>query len=672
MKIRRDGALPRVLLGLLVVAAAVAAFAPALDNGFVTWDDGSYIVDNPGIRALAATNLRWMSTTSKNGLWQPLTWLSLAVDYKLWNLDAFGYHLMNLLLHALAALLFYRVCLDLFDRAAARAGSEAAAWCAALSALFFAVHPLRVESVAWATERKDVLSGVFLFAAIALYLRGRRLAAPACFALSLAVKGAGVALPAALVVLEIYPLRRLPADPRRWLAPRHRPLWLGLAPFAVLGLGGAALNTAAGVARDVIHPLSERGLLLRAGQVAYSLVFYPWKTAFPANLAAYYPPGPWFGSWSWPLWACAAAAGCAAGAAWLLARRGRPLLAAALAAYVALLLPSSGIAQLGIPFSACDRYSYISCLPFALLFGAALGARGRSGRLAAAVWLLALGSWSRAQCAVWRDTETLWRAADARAPSALALSNLGATLVEAGHFDEGVAVLESATRLYPRMALPYANLGVARLKVGDQRGAVEAFKMGLLREEPADLHAKLGRVLAAAGDDELPAAIAQLRAAIALTKDNLPSRFELAGALTRLGKYDEADAQYALVAGAEPKYPRLLANWGLLAARRGDAALAVSRYRRALYERDGRPEANYNWGNALMDAGRLDEAERHYHEAVRLAPELAQARVNLGNIAARRGRWREAAAFYRAALKTSPGLKEAEHNLAAVRRAFGL
>lgn len=301
----------RWALGALVAAAALAAFSPIVDNSFIGWDDKLYIIDNEMIRGLGWSNLRWMLTGHTGGLWQPLTWLSFAADYQLWGLEPWGFHFTNIVLHAAAGVLFYLVCLLLFERARPAADPSSRAAAAALAALFWAIHPLRVESVAWAVERKDTLSGLFWLAAVLFRLKAadpnvRRptlweAGSLAAFAASLSAKGAGLILPGVLLVLEIYPLRRLPADPRRWLEkPSRRVLW-SLAPFSALSFCGFLFNYAAAAKQEVLFTWKQRGLAWRAGQLFYSLIFYPVKTAWPSRLAAYHDPLPWFGRWSWEL-----------------------------------------------------------------------------------------------------------------------------------------------------------------------------------------------------------------------------------------------------------------------------------------------------------------------------------------------------------------------------------
>lgn len=226
----------RSALPLLVAGASFAAFLPALNNHFVDWDDYGFVVDNQHFRGFGAEQLRWMFTADLLGHYQPLTWISYAIDYHIWGIaDASGYHLTNNILHALNAALFYFLALRLLRLAfqvPPKAESNGLYRSAALAGLLFGVHPLRVESVAWVTERRDVLSVAFLLPCVLFYLRyatgkSRRwlwyAGSLAFLVLSLLSKAWGITLPLLLLVLDAYPLRRV-----RTQTPRSdvRPAWL--------------------------------------------------------------------------------------------------------------------------------------------------------------------------------------------------------------------------------------------------------------------------------------------------------------------------------------------------------------------------------------------------------------------------------------------------------------
>src|SRR4051812_21592681 len=236
----------RYVLPVCVVALTLACFLPVLTNGFVDWDDGQLLFQNSNYRGLDWPHIRWMFSTFYMGHYQPLTWTTFGLDYLLWGLDPFGYHLTNLVLHCANALLFYFVALRLLLLAGRGVDAHRVSGlylATALAALLFALHPLRVESVAWITERRDVLSGLFFLATLYCYLQGaerstaRRpwmAAAVIFYLLSLLSKAAGMALPIVLVVLDFYPLRRLASG--RWRAPEARRVWLEKIPFVILAL----------------------------------------------------------------------------------------------------------------------------------------------------------------------------------------------------------------------------------------------------------------------------------------------------------------------------------------------------------------------------------------------------------------------------------------------------
>jgi len=466
-----------------VVAVTVAAFWPALHNGFLNYDDAVYFLGNPSYRGLGWANLRWMWTTHYYGAYQPLSWMTLGLDYLIWGMDPFGYHLANLIFHALNA------------------------------ALVFSVHPLRVESVAWASERRDVLSGTFYLAALLCYLEGARSrasrgrwlgAALACYFLSLSAKGVVVTLPLALLLLDVYPLKRLPGEPAKWAAPEFRPVWLEKIPFFIL----AAIFGAAGLAglrqAGAMNSWARRGLAARLAQSVYSLVFYLGKTIFPAHLLPLYPIPIRFNPVGALYLLCAAVVLVISGVLFK-ARRRRPELLAAWAYYAITLFPMLGLVVSFRTYFTADRYSYLSCLGWAVLAGAgALFLLKRLGgwprkmaavALGALVAALACLTWGQAK--IWRSPQSLWSYTVSQDPkNVLALSNLGAILEEEGEFARAVALDERALALNPDIPELYANLGVALQNEGDLPQAVSAYRRALaLGEKSPVIRANLALAL---------------------------------------------------------------------------------------------------------------------------------------------------------------------------------
>src|SRR2546430_9644221 len=261
------------LVPVLVALVTFAAFLPALHNQFVTWDDDKNFLENPHYRGLGWTHLRWMWTTHL-GHYIPLTWMTLGLDYLLWGMNPLGYHLTNLLLHAENAVVFFFVVRRILTLALLGASERglALAVSAGFAALVFAIHPLRVESVAWATERRDVLSGLFYLLTILVYLlasergargRGWYWGAVALFACALLSKSMVVNLPVVLLILDVYPLRRLGGAIGWWSEPARR-VYVEKIPFVLLA---AAASAIAVMAQASVHAAASLAQLSLPGRL---------------------------------------------------------------------------------------------------------------------------------------------------------------------------------------------------------------------------------------------------------------------------------------------------------------------------------------------------------------------------------------------------------------------
>src|SRR5213596_3257731 len=283
---------------LLVVLVTISAFLPTLQNQFVNWDDKQNFLENPHYRGLAGAHLRWMWTTLHMGHYAPLTWMTLGLDYLLSGMNPLGYHLTSLLLHAANAVVFYFVALRILTLAlpSLADGGHALAASAGFAALVFAIHPLRVESVAWVTERRDVLSGLFFLLTILVYVRscerearGRRWywLSVALFACALLSKSMAVSLPVVLLILDVYPLRRL-GGPIGWRTASARAVYLEKIPFVLLAAAASALAFLAQFLLQSMPPLAELSVPARLAVSAYGLSFYLWKMLVPLNLSPRY------------------------------------------------------------------------------------------------------------------------------------------------------------------------------------------------------------------------------------------------------------------------------------------------------------------------------------------------------------------------------------------------
>lgn len=576
-----------VVLGLITFLA----FLPVFWNDFVAWDDQKNLYENPDYRGLGWKQLRWMFTTNLLGHYIPLTWLSFGLDYRLWGMRPAGYHLTNLLLHIASTALVYFVTRRLLEKGT-RLSARALGFGAAVAALFFAIHPLRVESVAWATERRDVLSGALFLLTIFLYLRAaeadatrrRRLlsASIGSFVLALAAKSIVMTLPVVLIVLDVYPLRRLQGGAREWLRPAQRAVLIEKTPYLVLGVVGAAASY---YAQAHVLPRAPSPWLSRAAHVAYGLWFHVLKTVVPTGLSPLYEAPARIDPWE-PRF-LASLIGVVGVSVLVLGLRRRWPAGLALWTYYGVMLgPVSGVIPMGSQLTA-DRYSYLACLGWAVLVGAGAGAlvgaaargvlRPSLARLAAAAvvaWLIGLGALTWSHVRIWQDTESLWRHAVAVTPDcALCHKFFGDSLLNRGALLSGLAEVERAVALRPDRVEFRFNVGVALTKLGLWPEAVEQYRLVLARH-PDEINLRVNLAVALVQIGRAEEAVEQLEAALRLDPDSLAAHVNLGWAFNALGRFDEAISHFRRATELKPDSP--MARLGLvrayLALGREDAA----------------------------------------------------------------------------------------------------
>jgi len=546
---------------VLVGGVTLAVFLPGLFGDFLAWDDDRNFLDNPAYRGLGPSRLAWMFTTFHMGHYKPLTWLTHGADYALWGMEPLGAHLTSLLLHAAAAMAVLLLARRLLRAALPlTTGDPAVRFGAVGAALLFSLHPLRVEPVTWITGRADVLAGLLALLCLLAYLRahdptvaadrrGMRWywASVLLFAMALLAKAMVLTLPVVLLIVDIYPLRRL--DTRSGAAARV--VWLEKVPFLGLGVLAGAVALLARLDFGSMLELSEVGVLERAGAVAYGLAFYLWKTIVPAHLSPLYEFAAVMRGGSWPFIMSAAfvTALSVLAAGW---RRRWPWLAAVWASFVVTLLPVSGILQNG-PQITADRYSYLACLGWTLLAGAALSrgaeawrsrtsprwvpASGVAITLIAVVTLGALSAW---QTLVWQDTLTLWtRAVELQPASAVSQSGLGMALLAEGEPAAAARHFEEALRLAPAFAEARMGLAFARALAGRDEEAVAHAREAVSRSRgDARFRVVLAEILNRQGRHV--EALAALEEAMRLEPRSPTVRFASAVTLAELGRPESA------------------------------------------------------------------------------------------------------------------------------------
>jgi protein O-mannosyl-transferase len=629
------------LVPLLIALVTLAAFSPALRNGFVNWDDDKILYDNPFYRGLSWSHLKWMFTTFLMGHYQPLTWLSFAFDYQFWGLAPAGYHLSSLLLHAANSVLFYLVSRRLLS-AALSTSSEKANWrldlSAALSALLFAIHPLRVESVAWATERRDVLSGFFYFATVYFYCRRVESASPimrsrwlcatvAVYLLSLLAKATAITLPVVLLLLDIYPFKRLPASPVNWFSRHHRGVLTEKLPFFILAISFAVTALVAQQVTGALKPLDQFGIFSRLLQAGFAYMFYLWKTLWPFALAPIYELPVETGAWFW-LFIISTVITIVLSVGLFLLRRRWPALLACWAYYLIVLAPVTGVAQSG-PQLVADRYSYLACLSWPLLFAGGLfrllGARERTSNVirqfvevltvVVTVGLVIL-TWNQTE--IWRSPVALWQHGTAVEPLAsIAHFNLGRAYERENDSNQAIASYQRAVAVNPSYAKAYFNLArLLAIKGLDSDAMIQYRRVLEIRPDHADAHNDLGLLLETRGDND--AALSEFHKAIDSDPEHYKAFFNLAELLAKQGDLPSAVMNYQRAAQINPNESTIQIRLGIVLARQGKLAAATSHFRRAIELSPDNADSHLLLARSLVAQGKPDEAEKYYQVALRL------------------------------------------------------
>jgi tetratricopeptide (TPR) repeat protein len=612
---------------------------PVHTHTFVDYDDADYVTANPQVQAgLTWAGIKWAFTAGHASNWHPVTWLSHMLDCQLFGEQAGAHLLVNAVLHTLNSILLFL----LLRR------WTGAHWPSAVVAALFAWHPLHVESVAWISERKDVLSTLFFLLTLDAYGRfvDRRKLTPvgwrpvllspaywgamAFFALGLMSKPMLVTLPFVLLLVDYWPLGRLTFSDPKSSARALAGLALEKAPFFVV----CALSSL------VTYLVQQKGgavsqALSLGDRVANAIVSYGrylGKMFWPVDLSVLYPhPG------QWPLSTvllCSLVLLAITVVAVARIRRW-PFFTVGWFWYVGTLVPVIGLVQVGIQ-SMADRYSYIPLIGsfVAMVWGLTYW---NSLRRWGVAWLavpagLALGAClvlTSRQIEVWRDSESLFQnAVRVTANNYLAHNNLGYYYSSKGQVDRAIEHYRQSIAIHPSYDDALNNLGFAL-----------------------------------AGRRQFAEAIGYYEAALRVRPRHVEVHNNLGNALSELGRIDEAIAHYQVTLAQKPDHADAHNNLGIALAMKGKLAEAIPHFQNAIRFKPKYASAHSNLGNALAAQGKLDEAIAQYQETLRLNPSDAQAHNNLGNVFMEQGKVEQGVASYREALRLNTDNPEAHCNL---------
>jgi tetratricopeptide (TPR) repeat protein len=680
-----------VFICVLLALVTVGVYWPIAKQGFINFDDPDYVSGNPRVQAgLTMESIRWAFTSSYSSNWHPLTWLSHMLDCQLYDLKPAGHHITNLLFHVANSLLLF----GLLQRL------TGALWRSAFAAALFALHPLHVESVAWVSERKDVLSAFFFMLTVGAYARyaevqslkskvqspgadaprntqhasGYYVLALFLFALGLMSKPMLVTLPFVLLLLDYWPLGRLQLSTVNLpLSTTTRPatlrrLVVEKIPFFVLAASSCVLTFLVQQASGAMPALEKSPLDLRLANALVAYARYLGKTFWPAKLAVFYPYSP-LSLDSWQVIGAALLL-LAATVAVVLAGKRSPYLPVGWLWFLGMLVPVVGIVQVGKQ-SWADRYTYLPHIGLFLIIAwgaSAVVARWKWPRIipivAAGLTLIVCGLATARQLSYWRNTKMLFQHAVAvTSGNFVAYTVVANALIEEGKLPEAIEECRRALQISPEYPEAHNTLGNIHAKqekldeaIADYRAAVQA--------DPnyPDARNGLGNVLLKQG--AFAEAEAQCREALRMTPMHLPAMFCLATALHKQGKLDEAADYYRQILELKPDLYTPRRYLGNILVAQGKPDQAIAQFLLALKIRPQDVDTHVVLGVVLVDKNRIEEATAQFLEAARLQPTNAIANYQLALIHQNRKETRAAIDWYRKALKAQPDWPESLNNLA--------
>ena len=597
--VSRNATLGRPDLVILVALGAITfgTYAQVMGHQFITFDDNWYIEENPMVnRGVTLGGFAWALTTFHAGNWHPLTWIAHMIDSQFFGTNAGGHLLVNALIHVANTLLVFWFLLR----------TTHARWPSALVAALFALHPLHVESVAWASERKDTLSTFFGMLSLIAYVRyveapsTRRYAWTAItLALGLLAKPMLVTWPFVMLLLDYWPLHRFDLTSRREVATRFWPLLREKLPLFALAVASAVITSVAQSHAGAVRTFTEFPITLRLSNALVSYAKYLFLTFWPNDLALVYP----FPAAGIPVWQIIRAAFLLIGitAFCLFQGKIRPYLIVGWLWFLGTLVPVIGLVQVGVQ-SMADRYFYIPSIGLfiAVVFGLADIAQGWrvtpsfSAAIAGGV-LLIVAALTNAQIQRWHDSFTLFEHTLAVTPPNLLVEyNLGLAMGASSRYDEAVAHFEKALQIQPDHYDSLLNMGVARAFQGRMPEAIEYFQAAIRsRPNAPKPHVQLALALWKQSHNE--AALDEMRRASELAPEDADIRADFGLALKLVGRIPEA----------------------------------IEQLHEALRLNPDNAEAHANLGLALLAFGRPQESIPEFEVALRLKPDLKGAADNL-------------------------------------------
>ncbi len=631
-----------IFIGIIALTVIIAVpYLPILNNGFINFDDDVYITDNSMVKTgLTLESVRWAFTSFHTANWHPLTWLSHMCDYELFGLNPAGHHAMNLLLHVVSSIILLLAFTKLTNQLLL----------SFIVAVLFGIHPAHVESVAWAAERKDVLSTLFWMLTLWIYACYARqksilkyISLVATFGMGLMAKPMLVTLPFVLLLLDYWPLNRVSIGSTADVSENasghtERQSILSLVvekiPLFILTIGSCVITFIAQKHGGAVASLTRFTFVERFANSMIAYLSYVGKAIWPTNLAVFYPH---HGSNLSFLKLTLASLGIIAiSVVFLWGLRKYRYLAVGWLWFIGTLVPVIGIIQVGEQGMA-DRYTYIPFVGLFIIacwFGADLirkfacpGLLLKCG-IPALMLVLAVGTWRQSRH--WQTSGTLFQhTVEVTGDNYLARSMLGLYYTDT---EPDKALLHFAETLRIRPTYSKAYYSIAKIMEGKENipQAIENYQLAV-RTDPSngEAHNNLGLLLYRTGQAEK--AIEHFRSALNIRSDYTEAHNNLGSILLELGKVDTASQHIREAIRLKPSYVTAHFNLGILYYRDGDTSAAISQYEKVIELKPDHAAAHYNLGNIYLGQSRYREAAALFSEALRLRPNFKEAETNLAN-----------------------------------------
>lgn len=643
-------------LASLIGACTILAYLPALNLGFVNWDDDLYIYQNTHIISSDSRFIPWAFTTFQCGNWHPLTWLSLWMDRFLWGTGPMGFHATNIVLHGLntalvtilAALLIAATKNTMLrEEKGSGLSDRGVMTAAAVTGILFGFHPIHVESVAWISERKDVLCAFFFLMGILTYMKHIRQLPDGIaegpfshgrssrfyfltllfFALSLLSKPMAITFPIVLLILDWHPFGRFERE-------RSSMILIEKLPFFALSLASSIVTITAQKSTDSISPFSELHLMDRLLVGSQAVVIYLWKMLVPLDLVPFYPypRDVSFLSVKYIV-PYLAIAGIAISCVVLLRSKKGRYWTAAWSYYLVMLLPVLGIIQVGNQ-SMADRYAYLPSIgPFLLAgLGLALVVERKSeaasvrssGRYAALVMLgvlvLSLSYLTVRQTGVWKDSLTLWSYIIEKEPGAfdIAYNNRGNIYLKQGRFNDALRDFNAALAINPNFVRFYINRAEAYNRVGDYGKTLADLTTAITLKPDYELGYLYRSIVYNNLFGDHKKALADLTTAVTIKPDYVLGYFHRGNTYRLLGRYDEAIADFSKAIALSPDNAYVYVNRGTTYYQMKRFDRAIADLSKALSFDPNSPEDHFQRGKVFLKSGNTRQAVLDFKAACKL------------------------------------------------------